>query len=75
MFTCRSGVGVAYLYSLVATFMPDLFPMEIRHGVLRSMRSRRGDNVWCCWPVLELRREQTGGAIAPVGLAPKSAGE
>lgn len=31
------GVGAAYLYSLVATFLPGLFPAEYRVGSMGGM--------------------------------------
>jgi Cu+-exporting ATPase len=73
------GIGVAYLYSLIATFAPGLFPAALR---------QEGDVVAVYYEaaavitvlvllgqVLELRaREQTGGAIrALLNLAPKTA--
>jgi Cu+-exporting ATPase len=73
------GVAAAYLYSLVATFVPGLFPLALR---------QRGDHIPLYYEaaavitvlvllgqVLELRaRERTGGAIrALLNLAPKSA--
>ena len=79
MFTLIAlGVGVAYLYSLVATFMPDLFPMEIRHEGMIAVYYEAAAVITVLvllGQVLELRaREQTGGAIrALLKLAPKSA--
>jgi P-type Cu+ transporter len=78
MFTLISmGTGVAWLYSVVATVFPDLFPAALRTG----------DNAVPVYfeaaativvlvllgQVLELRaREQTGGAVrALLDLAPK----
>ncbi len=80
MFTLIAlGVGVAYLYSLVATFFPGVFPA--------AFRSADGDvavyfeaaaviiALVLLGQVLELRaRSQTGAAIrALLGLAPKTA--
>jgi Cu+-exporting ATPase len=73
------GVGVAYIYSIVATLFPDLFPA--------SFRSEGGDvgtyfeaaavitTLVLLGQVLELRaRSKTGAAIkALLGLAPKTA--
>jgi Cu+-exporting ATPase len=79
MFTLIAmGVGVAYLYSLVATFMPGLFPMEIRHQGMIAVYYEAAAVITVLvllGQVLELRaREQTGGAIrALLKLAPKSA--
>ena len=79
MFTLIAlGVGVAYLYSLVATFLPDLFPMEIRHQGMIAVYYEAAAVITVLvllGQVLELRaREQTGGAIrALLKLAPKSA--
>jgi Cu+-exporting ATPase len=79
MFTLIAlGVGVSYLYSLAATFLPDLFPMEIRHkGVIAVYYEAAAviTVLVLLGQVLELRaREQTGGAIrALLKLAPKSA--
>jgi Cu+-exporting ATPase len=73
------GAGAAYLYSLVATFAPDLFPAGFRRmggavpvyyeaAAVITVLALLGQ-------VLELRaREQTGGAIrALLKLAPKTA--
>ena len=79
MFTLIAlGVGVAYLYSLVSTFMPSLFPMEMRHGGMIAVYYEAAAVITVLvllGQVLELRaREQTGGAIrALLNLAPKSA--
>ncbi len=73
------GVGVAYLYSVIATLLPDIFP--------RSFRGPEGDvavyfeaaavivTLVLLGQVLELKaRSQTGAAIrALLGLAPKTA--
>ena len=79
MFTLIAlGVGVAYLYSLAATFVPDLFPSEIRHkGMIEAYYEAAAviTVLVLLGQVLELRaREQTGGAIrALLKLTPKSA--
>ncbi len=79
MFTLIAlGVGAAYLYSLVATFLPDLFPMEMRHTGMIAVYYEAAAVITVLvllGQVLELRaREQTGGAIrALLKLAPKSA--
>src|SRR5471030_2884929 len=79
MFTLIAlGVGAAYLYSLVATFLPDLFPMEIRHQGMLAVYYEAAAVITVLvllGQVLELRaREQTGGAIrALLKLAPKTA--
>jgi Cu+-exporting ATPase len=79
MFTLIAlGVGVAYLYSLVVTFAPGLFPMEIRHEGMMAVYYEAAAVITVLvllGQVLELRaREQTGGAIrALLNLAPKSA--
>ncbi len=73
------GVGVAYVYSLITVFFPDLFPS--------SMRGKQGEigtyfeaaavitTLVLLGQVLELRaRSRTGAAIrALLGLAPKTA--
>ncbi|MEO7206824.1 MAG: heavy metal translocating P-type ATPase [Steroidobacteraceae bacterium] len=79
MFTLIAlGVGAAYLYSLVATFAPGLFPAALRHGGLIPVYFEAGAIVTVLvllGQVLELRaREKTGGAIrALLQLAPKTA--
>jgi P-type Cu+ transporter len=79
MFTLIAlGVGVSYLYSLVATFLPELFPMEIRHQGMLAVYYEAAAVITVLvllGQVLELRaREQTGGAIrALLKLAPKNA--
>ncbi|MDQ2102780.1 heavy metal translocating P-type ATPase [Azospirillum isscasi] len=73
------GVGVAYLFSLVATFLPDLFPPSFRgmDGVVAVYYEAAAviTVLVLLGQVLELRaREQTGGAIrALLNLAPKTA--
>ncbi len=79
MFTLIAlGVGAAYPYSLAATFLPELFPMEVRHGGMIAVYYEAAAVITVLvllGQVLELRaREQTGGAIrALLKLAPKSA--
>jgi P-type Cu+ transporter len=79
MFTLIAlGVGVSYLYSLAATFIPDLFPMESRHQGMIAVYYEAAAVITVLvllGQVLELRaREQTGGAIrALLNLAPKTA--
>jgi Cu+-exporting ATPase len=73
------GVGVAYLYSLVATLAPGLFPDSFRdaHGQVGVYFEAAAVIVTLVLlgQVLELRaRSQTGAAIrALLGLAPKTA--
>jgi Cu+-exporting ATPase len=72
------GVGAAYLYSLVATFAPSLFPAEYRmgHGVGTYYEAAVVIVALIfVGQVLELRaRERTGDAIrALLDLAPKTA--
>ncbi|MGE5721835.1 MAG: heavy metal translocating P-type ATPase [Sphingomonadales bacterium] len=80
MFTLISlGVGVAYLYSLVATFAPGLFPASFRvmDGIVPAYFEAAAVIVTLVLlgQVLELRaRSATGRAIrALLGLAPKTA--
>ena len=79
MFTLIAlGVGAAYLYSLVATFAPSLFPAALRHGGLIPVYYEAAAIVTVLvllGQVLELQaREKTGGAIRTLlKLAPKSA--
>jgi Cu+-exporting ATPase len=79
MFTLIAlGVGVAYVYSLAATFAPGLFPPAFWHdGVVAVYYEAAGviTVLVLLGQVLELRaREQTGGAIrALLDLAPKTA--
>ena len=80
MFTLIAlGVGTAYLYSLVATFAPGLFPAGFRGAdgtVAVYFEAAAVITVLVLLgQVLELRaREQTGGAIrALLDLAPKTA--
>jgi Cu+-exporting ATPase len=73
------GIGVAYLYSLVATFAPGLFPVGLRQegGVVAVYYEAAAviTVLVLLGQVLELRaREQTGSAIrALLNLAPKTA--
>jgi P-type Cu+ transporter len=73
------GTGVAYLYSIVATLMPQIFPDVFRNhaGAVGVYFEAAGVIVTLVLlgQVLELRaRGQTSGAIkALLGLAPKSA--
>ncbi len=80
MFTLIAlGVGAAYLYSLVATFLPWLFPPALRgEGGMVAVYYEAAAVITVLVllaQVLELRaREQTGGAIrALLDLAPKTA--
>ncbi|HYG86039.1 MAG TPA: heavy metal translocating P-type ATPase [Azospirillum sp.] len=73
------GVGVAYVFSLVATFLPGIFPPEFQgmDGVVAVYYEAAAviTVLVLLGQVLELRaREQTGGAIrALLNLAPKTA--
>lgn len=72
------GVGAAYLYSIFAIFLPDLFPAEYRigHGVGTYFEAAVVIVALVfLGQVLELRaRERTGDAIrALLDLAPKTA--
>jgi len=80
MFTLISlGVGASYLYSLLATFAPGLFPAGLRQrGGLIPVYYEAAAVVTVLvllGQILELRaREKTGGAIrALLRLAPKTA--
>src|ERR1700676_5097721 len=79
MFTLIAlGVGAAYLYSLVATFLPALFPKEMRQEGMIAVYYEAAAVITVLvllGQVLELRaREQTGGTVrALLNLAPKSA--
>jgi len=80
MFTLIAiGVGAAYLYSVVATLMPGVFPAEMRthHGSVPVYFEAAAviTVLVLIGQVLELRaREATGGAIrALLDLTPKSA--
>ena len=73
------GVGTAYLYSLVATLFPDVFPHQFRgHGGTVPVYFEAASVIVALvflGQVLELRaRERTGSAIrALLDLAPKTA--
>ena len=72
------GVGVAYGYSLVATFAPNVFPAELRQDGMVPVYYEASAVITVLvllGQVLELRaRERTGGAIrALLKLAPKTA--
>jgi Cu+-exporting ATPase len=79
MFTLIAmGVGVAYVYSLVATFLPGVFPGAFReHGAVSVYFEAAAviTVLVLIGQVLELRaREATSGAIkALLDLAPKTA--
>lgn len=72
------GVGSAYGYSLAATFLPGMFPVELhRDGIVPAYYEAAAviTVLVLLGQVLELRaRERTGGAIrALLKLAPKTA--
>ncbi|WP_457150050.1 heavy metal translocating P-type ATPase [Mesorhizobium sp. P5_C1] len=73
------GVGAAYLYSVVATLLPDIFPHQFRsHGGAVPVYFEAAAVIVALvflGQVLELRaREKTGSAIrALLDLAPKTA--
>src|SRR4029078_11392000 len=73
------GTGVAYLYSIVATVVPQIFPAAFRSQVGPVALYFAPAAVVCVWvllgQVLELRaRDATSGAIkALLQLAPKTA--
>jgi len=80
MFTLIAmGTGVAWIYSLVATMLPDIFPQAFRQhdgSVAVYFEAAAVITVLVLLgQVLELRaRDQTSGAIkALLGLAPKTA--
>lgn len=80
MFTLIAmGIGIAYLYSVVAVVFPQLFPAAFRdmHGVVAQYFESAMviTALVLLGQVLELRaRERTSGAIkALLGLAPKTA--
>ncbi len=81
MFTLIAmGTGVAYAYSLIATFVPGIFPQAFRgvHGSAPSTYFEAASVITVLvlmGQVLELRaREATSGAIrALLDLAPKTA--
>lgn len=72
------GVGAAYLYSLIATFLPDIFPEQYWTGGMVGTYYEAATVIVALifvGQVLELRaRERTGDAIrALMDLAPKTA--
>ncbi len=72
------GVGAAYLYSLVATFAPGLFPRTLQQDGIVAVYYEAAAVITVLvllGQVLELRaREKTGSAIrALLNLAPKTA--
>jgi Cu+-exporting ATPase len=72
------GIGAAYLYSLAATFAPNLFPENLRQDGAIPVYYEAAAVITVLvllGQVLELRaREHTGGAIrALLNLAPKTA--
>ena len=72
------GVGAAYLYSIVATFLPGVFPEQYRMGGMVGTYYEAAVVIIALifvGQVLELRaRERTGDAIrALMDLAPKTA--
>lgn len=80
MFTLIAlGTGVAYVFSVTATFFPNLFPEELKgHGGLVPVYYEAAAvivTLVLLGQVLELKaRSQTGNAIrALLGLAPKTA--
>ena len=80
MFTLIAlGTGVAYIFSVIATFFPELFPESLRvHGGMVPLYYEAAAVITALvllGQVLELRaRSQTGNAIrALLGLAPKTA--
>ena len=74
-----AGVGVAYIYSLVATIIPEIFPASFRndHGKVAVYFEAAAviTTLVLLGQVLELRaHRKTGGAIkALLGLVPKTA--
>jgi Cu+-exporting ATPase len=79
MFTLIAmGTGVAWVYSVIATFVPDVFPHAFRHGGAVAVYFEAAAVITVLvllGQVLELRaREHTSGAIrALLDLAPKTA--
>lgn len=80
MFTLIAiGTGIAYVYSVFATFFPHLFPADMKsHGGIVPLYFEAAaiiTTLVLLGQVLELRaRSQTGNAIrALLGLAPKTA--
>ncbi len=79
MFTLiGAGAGTAYLYSLIATLAPGIFPQSLRHHGELALYFEPAAVIVCLvllGQVLELRaRSQTSGAIkALLQLAPETA--
>ena len=79
MFTLiGAGAGAAYLYSLIATVAPGIFPESLRHGGELALYFEPAAVIVCLvllGQVLELRaRSQTSSAIkALLKLAPETA--
>lgn len=79
MFTLIAmGTGVAWLYSVIATFLPNIFPDAFRQNGLVAVYYEAAAVITVLvllGQMLELKaREQTGGAIrALLDLAPKTA--
>ena len=80
MFTLIAlGTGVAYIYSVIATFFPGLFPKDLQmHGGMVAVYYEAAAviiTLVLVGQVLELKaRSQTGNAIrALLGLSPKTA--
>ncbi len=80
MFTLIAlGTGVAWVYSVIATFVPQIFPPPSARWMARFrfiLKRRPSSRCWCCWGrYLNCgARDRTSGAIkALLGLAPKSA--
>lgn len=79
MFTLIAiGTGVAYLYSVLATFLPQIFPAELKHAGMLPLYYEASAviiTLVLVGQVLELKaRSRTGNAIrALLGLAPKTA--
>jgi Cu+-exporting ATPase len=72
------GVAVSYLFSVIATIFPDLFPHSFRHGASVPVYFEAAaviTTLVLLGQVLELKaRSQTSSAIkALLGLAPKTA--
>lgn len=73
-----TGTGAAYVYSLVATLSPDLFPMSFHMGGEVAVYFEAAAviiSLTLLGQILELKaRSETGAAIrALLGLAPKTA--
>ena len=79
MFTLIAmGTGVAWLYSIIATLVPDIFPEDFRQNGAVAVYFEAAAVIIVLvllGQILELRaRKQTGGAIrALLDLAPKTA--